>query len=240
MTFGRVLKVCALVALTVLMAVPAGAGPFDVHVYRVLGSRVQGTVRIDQARTATFSVVIRQLQGLGASGFVQLLPTPPVPDPDVPVPPIPLPTQNEGCVEIDAGADGKDRGCIVKSATVTIDPVMLSGQIVLGFESERFEGDLIDVTLLLEGTGNPAASVEEGDPPSASPEEADALNEVLLTREADVLAGSVRSRGLGFRGVGLGGPVISVTQSQMFTGLRASGDFDFSCMVSVSGNCVNP
>lgn len=235
MTFARPIKIVLLAALATLMVVPANAGPFRGDALIVEGARIEGRIQIDfEQNFADFALDMRELQGAFAEGRISILPNPPVPAAGE------EPAHSVGCIEIDAGSRGKDKGCTIKFSVVTIDPAMTAATILLGFESDKFPGFMIDVTLLLEQNGQITPVVEGGEPPTVSAEGVTADNEVLFMRDARVVAGSVRSRGLGERDGSFGGAVASVSRAQMYRGLSLDLDADITCLVSLSNNCIAP
>lgn len=235
MTFGRPFKIAALAALATLMVVPANAGPFRGDALVVEGARLEGRIQVDfEQNFADFALDMRELQGAFAEGRISILPNPPVPAAGE------EPAHSVGCIEIDAGSRGKDKGCTIKFASVTIDPAMMGATILLGFESDKFPGFMIDVTLLLEQNGPIEPAVEGGEPPTVTAEGVIADNEFLFVRDARVVAGSIRSRGMGDRDGPFGGAVASVSQAQMYRGLSMDLDADITCLVSLSNNCIAP
>ena len=235
MALKRMMKAGIVIALVSLIAAPAGAGPTHEEANLIRGAEVAGKLQVSPGLVGSFSLDIRQVQGVAVDGQIQLLPTPAPPTPSQ-EPPV-----NVGCIEIDAGPFGKDFSCKFKGfQTVDIDPAMNSGALVLNYESEApdLEGFTINVVLLLSGEGDIGPSMSGSDP-SVDQDAFSFDNEILLARNVVVTAGSIRSHGLGTRGATVGGAILSADSARMFTGVQILGDGDLTCTVSLSGNCLN-
>lgn len=232
----RLMKVVLAAGMIALVTGSAGANTYTSAVDVVRGATLAGEIQLSTGDTASFTLDAIELERAEAQGALRVVPAPTQQQ---------LPTEGtqsdtRGCVTLNAGKFGKDRGCTVTGpATIQSDPVTGEVGIVLTFFSDVFEGAKIEVVFVMQEDGVPEPVVE-GDAPviDQDGQTFSVDNAILAQRSATVLGGKIRSEGLG----GLGGPVAVMDEAATFSGIAFDFDGDYSCLANVAlvlGGCSN-
>lgn len=230
----RLMKVVLAAGMIALVTGSAGANTYTSTVDVVRGATLEGEIQLSTGGTASFTLDAIQLEGVEADGALRVVPAPTQQQADQ------TPARTRGCVMLNAGKFGKDRGCTITGpATIQSDPVTGEVGIVLTFFSDVFEGAKIEVVFAMQEDGVPEPVVE-GDAPTIDQDGQtfSVDNAILVQRSATVLGGKIRSEGLGE----LGGPVAVVDEAATFSGIAFDFDGDYSCLANVAlvlGGCSN-